>query len=773
MHKPAGSRSRRFSSEVTLGPALGPPDGVAHIAHGEDPPEEAKCIVARMLDRVRGYPGGRSPAHVDVVDGVAALSSLALLLGALVGALFSVHALAAWCVFIYALFGFSTATLAVLGWRGERAVGFAPPLGLALTLILGALIVLLRVWVLGPYVFWVVALLAGLVHVDTVVTFVRLRGLSLLQPTSGAHVRYGRQVDRPRVDAPSPDARQRRALIRGESLLVGVGVVLVVSSALAIRPLTPGWAGLLGAISPAWYVGLLLVTGAVFVGQRLGGLFTGLPVVVLQLMLTLTPAIAYVDPRYSWTAKHVGVTSYVLLHGTVNPSIDIYQAWPGLFSGVAWLCKTAGLSSPISVAHWWPPVIDLATLLVVYQLARAVLRSPARAWMAATVFVVGYTIADADYFSPQSTGFLLTIATFAVVFAHRDEEPGLPPAGWMLILTMSIADAITHQLSPYMTTIGLVVLVVFGRAKTRWAPVVSLAPAAAWALIYFSYVKQHVSLSAFLNIFGNALTPGIAGGGPSPGSLANLVRLFEGGSALLIGVLALVSIARHRDQLTACLALCAASGAGLLVANSYGNEADFRVVLFALPWLAILAGRLSLTPHSKSAVLWPVVTVALLGLYLVADMGLDFVNVMRPGDVAAISKFELSAPVGSYLVIIGAPPSPPTGVSGRYNLVNELVTSNVVGSNLAHPLDARASYRQFMSGLTGLIRSVPSPVIGDNPRFYVLADQQSAAYLAAYNYASLAQYWRFADQFARSPSWRVVSRTSSAELFELRSRATP
>lgn len=742
--------------------------GRSAALRGEDSAEKQNCIVARMLHRVRSYPGGQLPVDIDVADAGVALFSLAVLSGALIGATFSVHALAAWCVFIYALFGASSAVLHVLGWRGERAAAFAPPLGLALTFVTGVLIVLLRVWTLGPYVFWAFAALTGFVHTKTVALFIQRKGLSLVQRTTGEHVRRTRFDARPRTTSGSPDDHRRNVFLGGEAALVGVGVALVISSALAIHPLNPGWGGLLGAVSPAWYVGLILITSSIFIGQRLGGLFAGLPVVMLQLMLTITPAIAYVDPRYSWTTKHVGVTSYVLVHGTLNPSIDIYQAWPGLFSGVAWLCKTSGLTTPMSVAHWWPPVIDLATLIVVFQLAKVVLRSPAKAWMAATAFVLSYTIADADYYSPQSSGFLLTIATFAVVFTPQDEEPGLSSAGWMLILTMSIADAITHQLSPYMATIGLVVLVLFGRTRTRWAPIVTFVPAMSWALIYFSYVKQHVSLSAFLNIFSNALTPGVVGGGPPPGALANLVRLFEGGSALMIGGLALVAIVRHRDALSACLALCAASGALLIVANSYGNEADFRIVLFALPWLSVLVGRLEYVPGWRSSFFWPLTAFVLLGSYLIADMGLDFVNAVRPGDVAAISRFELTAPKGSYVVIIGTPPSPPGSTTSRYNQVNELVSSNVLGSNVSHPLGPTASYRQFMSHLSGLIQSLPSPVIGSSPRIYVLADQQSAAYLAAYNYSTIRQYWAFVSEFKTSPSWKLVMQTTSAQLYELR-----
>ena len=117
----------------------------------------------------------------------------------------------------------------------------------------------------------------------------------------------------------------------------------------------------------------------------------------------------------------------------------------------------------MGVARWWPPVIDLATLLVFRQLASQVLRDPRRAWLAATLFAVGYFISDADYFSPQSAGYLLAIAIFAVIFRHREDKSGMSLARWGLLCAMSVAAAVSHQLTPYMVTGALVVLVLFGR----------------------------------------------------------------------------------------------------------------------------------------------------------------------------------------------------------------------------------------------------------------------------------------------------------------------
>jgi hypothetical protein len=722
-----------------------------------------------MVDRMSINPDKPGLEVAGSVDAAIALGSVVLLFAGLVGIIFSIHFLSAGGIFLFALFGFGSAVLSLFGWRGWRVVCFAPPLSLASVIVVGVLLIYLKIWPIGTALFWLAAALSVFVHLRTLAPLVNDPALRRTwDPRSWIFGDEGLALRSPHN---SLGVRQR--LVRLEVALVGVGVALCLGSALATQDLDPGWGGLLQAISPAWYLGLLFIVAAIFVGQRLkSGLLLGAPVVALQLMLTLTPAIVYQGPRYGWTGIHVGVTAYILLHGANNSRIDIYQAWPGLFAGVAWLLKVAHFNSPLGIARWWPSVVDLTTLLVVFQLAKRVLRSSAQAWLAATVFVLGYTIADADYYSPQSASYLLAIATFALMFRHREEDERMSPVIWVLLFTMSIADAITHQLSPYMVTAALVVLVLFRRSNTKWAPLVSLAPAVAWALVYISYTRQFVSWDAFLNIFKNSLTPGIAAGGPPPGSLANAVRLFEGGSALLVGILALVFLVQRRNSLNVCLALCAASAGALVAANSYGNEAAFRVVLFALPWLAVLAGGLVWSTRTWVAYLWPAAVCALLVLYLGADLGLDFAYATRSGDLSALSTFEKRAPVGSFLVTIGEAQGSPSDITGRYNEVNETFTPNVLGARLSTPLAPAASYNQFMTNFFTLIRKVGFPVVGSDPSYYVLFAQQPAAYLAVYNYATLKQYAAFEAQFATSPLWRLVSDTATAKLFVLRTAAS-
>ena len=381
---------------------------------------------------------GQAPPHglashdYTWVRSAVALGSLILLALGLVGLATANAGMSATGLFLYAFIGFGAAPLMALGYRGWDLLSLSPPLGLAFALLVGVLLVTTGIWAIGPALFWVLVGGTASVHLAVLTRTLiapRLRHIPLHserhfeRAESGVWTEPAHRVDR----HPRP-----LTLLAGTA--TALGLLLCLASAFAIRHLDPGWSGLLGAVSPAWYVGLALLATAILVGQRLGNVYAGLPVLALQLALTLTPTIVYDNPRYAWTAKQVGVVSYILLHGSVNPKIDIAQAWPGLFSGVAWLCKVSTLASPMGVARWWPPVIDLATLLVFRQLASHVLRDPRRAWLAATLLVVGYTISDSDYFSPQSTGYLLAIAIFAVVFRHREDKSRMSPARWALLV---------------------------------------------------------------------------------------------------------------------------------------------------------------------------------------------------------------------------------------------------------------------------------------------------------------------------------------------------
>ncbi len=719
-----------------------------------------------MADGARRGPCETANDDSPQVDFAVAFGSLVLLFAGLVGLATSTPMLSGSAILLYALIGLGSATLSFLGSRGWKLVTLSPPLGLAISLVLGTALATLHLWAIGEVLFWTLAALGSLQHLRVVArTFPYLGRVPSTRDRPHAMGSWKGRVAR----VTSSQGSGPRGLEVAVGIATALGFALALVSALSIRHLNPGWGGLLVAISPAWYVGLGLLAVAVLIGQRLRSFFAAAPVIVLQLVLIGTSAVVFDEPRYSWTLQKVGETAYIMLHGSANANIDIYQAWPGLFAGVAWLCHVSNVATPLMVARWWPSVIDLATALVFYQLASRVLRVPQRAWLATMLFVFGYTINDSDYFSPQSAGYFMAILIFAVVFKDQDGRQSMSKADWVILWFASLAIAMTHQLTPYMVTGALVILVLFRRARSEWAPVVVFAPAVAWALAHFNYVANNFSISGLANILSNLLTPGVSGGGPSPSQLANVTRYFQGGTPLLLGLIAVASIVRGRTKLHFTLAVCAASGGALIVANSYGNEASFRVVLFALPWLAILASDFQLRSRIVSTVFWSTAVFVLLGGYLMADHALDFVYVVRPGDVQAMSTFESTAPVGSTLILIGNPGNEPNGLTGRFNVVHEDAYFQVPTVNS----QSLFSFSSFMSHLLTTRDFFPpqSPYFSLN--FYVMTSTQSAAGMAAYNLATLKEYQGLTKQFETSKLWQTVVNTPTAQLFRLRVRPSP
>ena len=695
------------------------------------------------------------PNPRNLLRGIAFLALLLLLL-ALVGLATRTPALSAIGIFLYVLIGFGSAPLILCGLDQFDILAFSAPAGVAGALLIGTLLVEFPLWGLGPVLFWTLAIATAIVHLSVLsrpwlnpparVPLERAPGPPVAARNNrkprGGHFRYQR-------------LRLHLRPVHAHFVMTGLGLFLCLASAFAISPLDPGPTGLLGAISPAWYAGLGLLAIAVVLGQRLPHGNPGIPVIALQLSLTLTPAIAYIEPRYPWTMKHVGVTAYILLHGSVNATVDIYQAWPGLFAAVAWLCRVSTLANPLAVAKWWPPVIDLATLLVFRQFAATLLRDSKRAWLAGALFVLGNTIGQ-DYFSPQATAYLLAIATFGVVFRHRHDNLRMSFTRWLALGVLAVATALTHQLTPYMVTGALVILTLFGYTRSRFSPALTLAPALGWALLHFSYVKQYLNPNQFGDLAQNLLTPGLAGPAVPPGALITLNRYFLAGGSLLLGILALSVIVSDRRALSVALALAATSGAGLLVLSAYGNEGDFRIVLFALPWLAILAAVSDRALHLAGTWLWALVIPALLAAYVVSDMGLDYINVVRPGDLVAVQNFENSSPPGSTLIAI-ANQYVPFHSSPRYNLTYEdefPLTLRPNGPNI------RQIFRDFSD-------QFPADKRKSSPPVYVLFAQQPASNLAIHSFVTVSEYWSFASEFAHSSSWRIIIKTHTAELFRL------
>lgn len=719
-------------------------------AHGQPDDMPGPDAVTELATREEVASAASPPVPSDPTRFAVSLVSLVLLVLGVVGWLSGVDAARGVGFFLFALLGFGSAWLVILRRPDWPALSFSAPLGLTTCVLAGWVMVETHTWHAGVPLFVIATVAAGAIHAATVVRHLRTRSTP----------------DDFRNERPESTTTFTESRAPGNEAVIGLslaGLAACLWSAAFIGPYDPtGPAALFGAISPLWYVGLVCIIVGVVLGLRRPGSSGAIPVVALQLVLTMTLALAYGEPHSSWAGKHVGVTLYIMVHGRTNPTIDIYQAFPGLFAGVAWLCHAVGASDPMVVARWWPPVIDLATLLVFQRLAYRALGDVRRSWIAAALFVVGNTIGQ-DYYSPQATGFLLAITIFAFIYKQKGETRSFFRSEWIVLALIAIAVAVTHQLTPYIVTGVAVVLAVFGLIRARLTAVITLLPAVAWALINRSVVRRYFSFKQIGSVATNILPKGLANQTLHKSELIHLNSYAMAGDIFIIGTIGVLVLLRERTAVHLAWAVCALSGLGLFLANSYGNEGAFRVALFALPWLSILCADWKATRHTFVDLAPVLVLPLLLGLYLFANYGLDYIRVVRPGDVQAIRKFEHSAPKGSKLFVLGYSFAPIKS-SARYPLLNYHYYPYVAPpNNRGRNFSAQRSYVAFMQSripaLNGILRK---------HRFYVLAAQEPAAAMVEVHLATIHEYDGLSEQFANSPSWRTVTHTSTATLYVLR-----
>jgi len=684
-------------------------------------------------------------AHkVDYVHFAVAVTVLLFLAAALLGYLAAIRPLVDTGLFLFAFIGIGTAPLQRLSaCTGYQFLSYGIGLSVATVLLVGFGLAELRIWGAAPYLF-----------------------LLIVVPSAGSHLLELRSALWPIRHRPFPPRALPPFFSRPRWALVSTsGAVLCLVSALVDRNLDPGPKGLLGSLSPAWYFGLVLIVAPIAAYRYVSSSQLAYSAILLQLVLGSTSVIVFPEPLYSWTARQVGITSYVIAHGSVNSNIDIFQAWPGFFAGVAWLCTITHISSPLAIARWFPALLDLGLLIAFRHLADRVGLTPRRAWLATTLFCAGDVVGQ-NYFSPQSAAYLLALIVFSAAFRSRTQPTRLSIIDVAVLVMCLAAIAVTHQLTPYMITGALFMLAVFGYIKARVLVLLSLMPAIVWAGLNFRYVKEFISPNAFGNIASNIAPPGHL----YPNYHDDLsIHLSVAGQVvgfLPICLLAGLVFLARLDRLSLMLGSCAATGLGLVVVSAYGQEGLLRIVLFGLPWMACLA---ALEPvrgykHLLNIVSSASIPVMVLG-YLFAVMGLDYYYAVRPDDITVVETFERSAPAGSSLITIGEAYMP-TQLTPRYSEFPLYDYPDVFASGdiLGH-FNANLAVRTFTTYVTS-----PSSFTYCNVstiRCYAITGEEPRAQLASVGLATVAEYNAFSAALSRSPDWRAVATYGHSALFRL------
>ncbi|UXA14292.1 hypothetical protein KXD97_11215 [Mycobacterium sp. SMC-8] len=464
----------------------------------------------------------------------------------------------------------------------------------------------------------------------------------------------------------------------------------------------------------------------------------GAVIVVLRLTVTLITDL----PLYPWTYKHLGIVDYLIQHHGFPPSgVDVYREWPAFFTSFAWFSDVTAVD-PVTVAHWFAPVTHVVLALVIAGLSATLGLDRPQTLAAVMVVELANWVAQ-DYFAPQAYAMVLGLGVVVTLLAARTA----PAAGW-LSLVLFAALVPTHQLTPYWVFGVVVTLAAARRLRSAWI-VIPYAAVLIGYLIPRSYIVfQHGGLSSM-----NPLANG-AGNAEYAGSAAKMFTslVCRGLSAGMV-LLALVAVvvwwrSGRRVLIPAVLAF---SPFGLLLLNSYGGEAIFRVYLYALPGCAVLIAPLLVASIRVRAGRY----VAALALAGIAGAGLQGyygtwqLNVQKPSQLALLANLVEG---------VDASRGPATVWNLHTAGFPSRATATAVSLAVADSAYDGTIFERWPGFETGFpdagqfddVTALAAAGTGDT--YFVFSDEATAA-LSYLGHAEPGTVERFEDMFATSPVW--------------------
>ncbi|MGE2736219.1 hypothetical protein [Mycolicibacterium vaccae] len=366
------------------------------------------------------------------------------------------------------------------------------------------------------------------------------------------------------------------------SLALSAGAVLVWLVALPGLPgLDASFYGLLfSGTGPLLAIGIVACCAALILAVRSGRVLPAVAAVAAAIVVARVTTFAATEaPLYDWTYKHLAVVDYIMVHGRLTPDgTDIYAQWPAFFAVWAWFCEITGVA-PMTVAHVFAPAMHVLIALTVYTAARAVGRSRLISVTAAFVAEIVNWVGQ-DYFSPQAWSLVLAFGVLALLLA----SPRHPACGVLAIVVFA-AIVPSHQLTPFWIVAVALALCAVKRARPWWVALAMGAITAAYLLLNLEAVLPYGLLSGgspLDNAASNVQTSGV----PAKDFTSAVVRSLSAG-VVLAAVAASLWLWHTRRRVLGPAVMAFASF-GLLLGQSYGGEAIFRVYLYALLGMSIL-----------------------------------------------------------------------------------------------------------------------------------------------------------------------------------------
>ncbi|MTD14892.1 serine/threonine protein kinase [Nakamurella sp. YIM 132087] len=426
-----------------------------------------------------------------------------------------------------------------------------------------------------------------------------------------------------RVLQSAPTAPWRAALraigrrVRG--LCVLAGSVLLWWAATRTTDLTAaGDRGILTVLPWTYWLALVLVCAVITAGlvaRAVDHLLLGIavPVLLIQVATFVGVASGAAPVGAGWV--QVGFVEYIARTGEVALGTDARFSWPGFLAGSAQLQQWAGMSSVGPLMVLAPGLFAVLAMPALWLIGRAVTRSARGGWIAVLLFGVTNWLQQ-DYFSSQAVAFLFFVSILAVLLGSLSAArlplgpgwrrcwqvlrrvPGRPAglgAGRMLalegaLLLLIAAMVMSHQLTPVVTVLALLVFAITGTSRFRTLPVAAGVLFLGWfGYGATDYWTGHLgTVLGDVGRVGSTVSAGVGQRLTGDPVYLQMQYLRMGWTALLL-LLAVAGwwLLRRRPE-AVLLAGLAACPIGLVALQSYGGEVVIRVALYGGPiWAAL------------------------------------------------------------------------------------------------------------------------------------------------------------------------------------------
>jgi len=457
--------------------------------------------------------------------------------------------------------------------------------------------------------------------------------------------------------------------------------------------------GLISVLPPMVFVALSMLTTSfclVLYQQRFREGTTLLHILILVFMLYGVAPLLEGMPRTPSAWKLLGIIDRVMDTGTVDPTRDAFQNWPGFFILAAFVTQVMGFSNPILLATWAPVFLNLLYFAPLYLIFRVGTSDKRLIWVSLWFFYLANWIGQ-DYLSPQGFNFFFFLVIMSILlqwFKYTPDQPILfierwlqrplqyklvarvnlllsliklrdqPSQPWQRVGLLAIIIILfcvivpSHQLTPFATIAAVSALILFKRLTPRSLPVLMVVIAITWIIFMtVAYLRGHFeTIASPLGSLGSNLN-------------ANLTNRFRGSAehifilelrlilSWVIWMLALIGIIRRllKDQLELTFLILAGVPFILLAMQAYGGELLMRVYLFSLPFMAffmaavfypdITAGR-----SGFNTAIFGLVSMVLIVSFFFTRYGNERMDYFTPQEVEAVQYLYGVAEPGAQIL---------------------------------------------------------------------------------------------------------------------------